>query len=340
MTGLSSCARKKKVSKKDETATVSEKKSDYNIGIALSYENSDYVNTYNAEMLGFKAALSENAGEDAISYEVNSDPIHDDIDLVYDQYLMDKDLIFAIGDTSLKAGVAKTEEVPIVATGVIDFYDALGLHSADRYIWSRKSNRNVTGVSTLPALAEQLSVMIEVTPEIDTVGLFYVAGNMEEIYQNTLMEKYLKEAGINWMEYPINPEPESPEQELSFITAKAVSECSILFLPAGEGLKPYAPYITSIAENNAKYTFGGDEVVGQYTTISTFEDPYQKGYKAGEMAYKILYKNKEPGEMKVGLSNGSINKLYNKPVLDAMGVSLPKSFKEFSEFFESYTPGE
>lgn len=337
---ISGCARKKKVTKDSSNVTISEKKSDYNIGIALSYENEDYVLSYNAMLLGFKAALKEYAGEDAISYEMNTDPKHDNINSVISSYVNHKDLIFTMGDSALKAAAENTEFIPVVSCGVIDIYDVLKLSPASRYNWSRKTGRNITGVSSLPALPEQLSVLIELSEEDDmTVGLFYVKGNMEEIYENTLMEDYLQEAGIPFNEYMVNPDPESEEEYLASVTEKALSECSILYLPAGETLRPYAKEITDLATKAGKLTFGGDEVVGKYTSISSFEDPYDKGYKAGVNAYNILYKNEDPGETKVGFSSGNISKLYNKEVIDILGISLPKSFNEYEEFFKKYTPG-
>lgn len=341
MTNATACARKKKATEKSTTANVSEKASDYNIGIALKYENDDYVLDYNAMLLGFKAAIKDNAGKHTISYEVNKDPEKDNMDSVISGYLNDKDLIFTLGPEALKAAVKDTTDIPVVSCGVIDFYDALGLRSADRYIWSRKTGTNITGVSSLPALAEHLSALIELTDNApENIGLFYEKGNMEEIYQNTLLEKYLDEAGIKWTEFGVSLNPETPDDSVSAVTERALATCSILYLPAGEGLKPYAEEITSLASAAGKFTFGGDENIGTLTSISSFEDPYDKGYKAGEMAYQILFKNEEPGTMRVGLSNGTISKLYNKTIIGSMGVTLPKSFNEYDEFFKKYSPGE
>lgn len=341
MTNGTACARKKKATKKSTTASVSEKTSDYNIGIALQYDNEDYVLDYNAMMLGFKAAMKDNAGKSKISYEVNKDPLHDDMNSVIAGYLNDKDLILTLGDNALKTAAKDTTDIPVVSCGVIDMYDAIGLNSADRYIWTRKTGRNITGVASLPAVAEQLSVLIELTDDNPmTVGLFYEKGNMEEIYQNTLLEKYLDEAGITWTEFGVSMNPETPDDTVQAVAERAASSCSVFYLPAGEGLTPYAEEITNIISAAGKYTFGGDEIIGKYTAVCGYEDPYTKGYKAGEMAYQILYKGDDPGEIKVGLSSGNISKLYIQSVIDSMGVSLPKSFNEYDSFFKKYTPGE
>lgn len=172
-------------------------------------------------LLGFKAAIKDNAGKHTISYEVNKDPEKDNMDSVISGYLNDKDLIFTLGPEALKAAVKDTTDIPVVSCGVIDFYDALGLRSADRYIWSRKTGTNITGVSSLPALAEHLSALIELTDNApENIGLFYEKGNMEEIYQNTLLEKYLDEAGIKWTEFGVSLNPETPDDSVSAVTER------------------------------------------------------------------------------------------------------------------------
>lgn len=341
ISNCTACARKKKATKKSTTASVSEKTSDYNIGIAIKYENENYVLDYNSMMLGFKAAIKDNAKKSDVSYEVNTDPLHDNIDSVIAGYLNDKDLIFTLGEDSLKTAAEITTDIPVVSCGVIDMFDTIGLNAADRYIWSGKTGRNITGVTSLPAIAEQLSILIELSDDDPmSVGLFYEKGNIEEIYQNTILEKYLNEAGIKWTEFCISPNPETPEDSVEEVSKRAASSCSVFYLPAGEGLTNYATEITSIISAAGKYTFGGDEVIGKYTAVSGFEDPYMKGYAAGEMAYKILYKNENPGEMEIGLSNGNISKLYSKSIIDAMGFTLPKSFMDYDEFLKKYTPPE
>lgn len=61
----------------------------------------------------------------------------------------------------------------------------------------------MTGISSKPNLEEQLSLLIEATPDLQSVGLLYNPEDTDGIYQNVLLEKYLDQAGIPWKEYAL-----------------------------------------------------------------------------------------------------------------------------------------
>ena len=149
--------------------------------------------------LGFRDALTELYG-DRISFDENVVTDLDEGTHILDALVSSGDsLIYTTGETALSAAVLSTATIPIVATGITDFRDALGDHYKDPQ--ESSTGINVTGVSSYPDVAAQLSLMIEATDQLDSVGLLYSPDDPVAISLNRSMEHYLDEAGIPWKEY-------------------------------------------------------------------------------------------------------------------------------------------
>lgn len=113
------------------------------------------------------------------------------------------DLIFTIGKKMLVSMTAATEDIPIVATGLVDFKSTLRIADTGSTSWDKTTGINVTGISTRPSIVDQVSLMIEATDNLEAVGLLFSPEDTDSIYQNELFEKYLDQAGIAWKEYSI-----------------------------------------------------------------------------------------------------------------------------------------
>ncbi len=112
-------------------------------------------------------------------------------------------LIFTVGSTSLLAAADETEEIPIVATGIMDFQSTLHITAGIGDTWNKTTGRNITGVSTATDMTETLSLIIETTSTLNAVGLLYTPDDSESLYQLSLLEEYLDEASIPWKEYAL-----------------------------------------------------------------------------------------------------------------------------------------
>ena len=117
-------------------------------------EDNDY---YNGISLGFKDALSDLFGEGHTS--------------ISDSVQSDTQLIFAIGPNSITSAADSTQETPIVGAGVMDYQHLLHLTAGIGDKWNYKTGTNLTGISSQPDIAAQLSLVIESTPNIKSVGL-------------------------------------------------------------------------------------------------------------------------------------------------------------------------
>lgn len=254
------------------------------------------------------------------------------------------DLILAIGDSALSTSATLAKDLPVIGTGVMDFQSVLGIGGSD---WDGKTGTNVTGISSLPDMESVLSLLIEATPELATVGLLYSEGDPNAMLQNHLLEAYMDEAGIAWKEYalPLSVDPEAaaaaesagtPLPTLESMTALAATECSVLFLPAASALSDQAAAISRIALSLGKPLVAADKTAGQSSLVCAYENPYVQGYYAGELAVRILRDGYDPGDLTILPADTGFHKLYSKSYADILGMSFPKSFSEYSEFFTLY----
>jgi ABC-type uncharacterized transport system substrate-binding protein len=172
----------------------------YNISLCQD-EDSDY---YNNISQGFNDALTDLFGSAHVNVTtmVANDAIGTD-SICADYVTGGTDLIFANGKKSLSSAATATEDIPIVGAAVMDYQSVLHLATASDSSWNKKTGTNVTGISSKPNLEEQLSLLIEATPDLQSVGILYNPEDTDGIYQNVLLEKYLDQAGIPWKEYAL-----------------------------------------------------------------------------------------------------------------------------------------
>ena len=313
---------------------------EYTIGVVNGKSGSDDL------IQGFSDALTDQFGEWA--FVLNRTDTEGDAArnaaAVTNDLKAGSDLIFAIGDSALSTSATLAKDLPVVGADVMDFQTVLGIGGSD---WDGKTGTNVTGISSLPDMEAVLSLLIEATPDLSTVGLLYTEGDTNALLQNHLLEAYMDEAGIAWKEYalPLSVDPEAaaaaeaagtPLPTLESMTALAATECSVLFLPGNSALSASAATISQIALSLGKPLVAADRTAGQSALVCAYDNPYVQGYYAGELAVRILRDGYYPGDLEVLPSGTPIHKLYSRSYADILGMTFPKSFTEYSEFFTSY----
>ncbi len=178
----------------DEDTTV------YNVGIVQTTQN-----TFQNEVVqGFTDALSDTIGAEHVN--ITTQAITDDRTgeaIVTDYAAENVQLIMTTGEKALSAASMTTEEIPVVGTAVADFQSTLHILTEGGKSWDKKTGTNVTGISSAPNMSDTLSLMIEATPDLQTVGILYSPEDDTAIFLNERLENYLDQAGIPWKEYAV-----------------------------------------------------------------------------------------------------------------------------------------
>lgn len=198
--------------------------------------------------------------------------------------------------------------------------------------WDGTTKINLCGVSSLSDLESELSLIIECTPALYSVGIIYPEGDTDAIYQAQIMEKMILQAGLKYNEYQLNGSN-------SEIIAEACSQNSCLYIPSCTGIDQFAKDICDQATVAHIPTITNDSEASEYALASLHEDPYIMGYAAGKLTYRILVNGEDPSTTQIENANYENEKLYNKKIANALEITFPKSFHERKEFLEEYEIG-
>lgn len=383
-----------------------------NTTYTISIVQSEDTDELNQIQQGFTDALNDLFGEEHVTVNIQVASADNSVDAINSAYVSDEStqLIFANGETALSSAAYYTEDIPIVGAGVLDFQSTLHIPDSE---WSTKTGTNVTGISSRPPIAAQLSLMIEATPDLQTVGILYCPEDTDAIYQNEILEDYLDQAGIPWREYelpsteaalsshessddtstagstistdkvvadsakegssddvesigesnviadlnssdsarsakisenwtqdtndPVSYDLGSTTEE---IVTYAASQSSAFFISAGSYLADQMDVISSVATATGTSTTSADTAIAAQSTVSLYCDPYDQGYRAGKLAYRILVNGENPGDIKITGTDASDSiKLYQDSIASTLGLSFGKSFSEVDDFLSTYVPG-
>ena len=252
---FTSCGKEKVAEPENEKTEESiEDSYQYNISALLSEDN-----TYNQVLLqGFSDALSDYLGDEhftistsTVSEDASSDAIAESA------VASSPDMIFTAGKATLSSASVATETIPIVATGIIDFKGTLHIASLNGKAWDKTTGKNVTGISSKPSIVDQVSLMIEATEDLQSVGILFSPEDTDAIYQNEIFEAYLDQAGIPWKEYLIPADTSMLNEEREELPSTALTPSKFVAFSAKEGM------------DNEVVSLGEDTVLGLNSPSST-----------------------------------------------------------------------
>ena len=344
---LSLCACGKSENSANTTnSTSSNNKPAINIGVCVG----DAGEYYSQMLQGFNAGITDYFTENNVVLNVQTADEANTTDAICSGFISSNvPLIYTLGENSLMSAHNQTTTIPIVSTAVMDYERVLNIQKEqsddkkdskdNNKEWDGITKMNITGVSSLPNMSDVLSLMIEATPDITSVGILFNPNDPDSIYQNHFLKKYLDEAGIPWKEYELRA-PDISSSEAREIADLACRESSVLFIPAESSVNEYQDTIKKVALDYSIPTVGGDEYIGSRTLVSMYNDPFDQGYEAAKIAYDILVNDKAPANISVKKCNTEAEqKLYDREISERLDRHFPKSFKERDEFLATYKIG-
>ena len=142
---------------------------------------------------GFMDALTEELGADNVTFDVqNAAGDSNTCSTIANSFVADSvDLIMANATPALQAASAATADIPILGTSVTEYGVALGIDD-----FTGTVGGNVSGTSDLAPLDQQAAMILELFPDVKTVGLLYCSAEANSQYQVDTVKKYLEEKGV------------------------------------------------------------------------------------------------------------------------------------------------
>lgn len=283
----------------------------YTVGIVQQLEHP----ALDAATEGFRDKLTELLGDSVTFDYQNAQGEQTNCTTIATKFVSNNvDLIMANATTALQSAAAATGDIPIVGTSVTDYKTAGVIDENDA------PGRNVTGVSDLAPVDEQIALLQKVCPDAKKVAIVYCSAEPNSIFQSELAQKYLGDAGLEFAEYTA-----ADSNEVQSVITKAISECDTVYIPTDNTIANNMEIIKNVTVPAKIPVICGEENMcggGGLATLSI--SYYELGQKAGEMAYDILVNGADPAAMPIEFVSENITPKYNAETAAALGIELPE----------------
>ncbi len=279
----------------------------YSIGVIQSSDDASSEHTYQ----GFTSAFTDKGYYQSEFHSlsvVNCKGDKDKCKEAAEKFVSEGvNLIFAIGEPAAVAAAKATDTIPVIFSGVTDPIEAGLLKSCE------KPDKNVTGVSDMTPVAEQLSLIKELFPKAKKVSSLYMTTNENSILLSTLAQSSAESAAIEY-----TPFTAGDENQLDSAINNALEDCDVLYLIDDELTFEHADTIVKAANKKKVPIVSSSEALLAKGALATSVPDYtDMGYNAGELALIILKNLRTVSDLSVE---------YPEVCKDKINVKVAESF--------------
>ncbi|MDV4152747.1 ABC transporter substrate-binding protein [Clostridium sp. AL.422] len=301
----------------EQGASVGEKS--YNIGISQLVQHPALDSAREGFIEGLKEKGYEEGKNITFDYQ-NAQGDNPTSQTIAQKFASDKkDLILAIATTSAQAVYNATKDIPTVFTAVTDPVSA-GIAKE----WT-SSGTNLTGVSDMVPVDEQLDLLIKLKPDVKVLGVIYNTSEANSVVQVEALKTEASKLNINIKEIGITNVNEI-NQNLSAV----IKDIDALYTPTDNTVASAYDLVGQISIKNNIPILGAEEaVVSKGGLASIGIDYFKLGKETGYKAAEIL-EGKKPEEIEITtLSDMSI--VINTDVAKKLNISIPSDIEESSK---------
>ena len=226
------------------------------------------------------------------------------------------DLIMANATPALTAAVSATADIPILGTSITAYGVALDIDDFNGTVGG-----NVSGTSDLADLQAQAQMILDWFPETKTVGLLFCSAEPNSRYQIDEVRKALEAQGVTCEEFAF-----TDSNDVSSVTQKAADFSDVVYIPTDNTAASCTEAIANVVIPAKVPVVAGEQGICSGCGVATLSIDYNElGQATGEMAYEILVKGANPGDMEVQAAP-TFTKMYNKANCEKLGITIPDDY--------------
>ena len=305
---LYSCSNNKENSGKDDEI--------YKIGINQIVQHS----ALDSAREGFIDGLKEKGYVDGENIEIDYENAQGDVSIaqtISKQFVNNEvDMIFAISTSSAQSAYNATKEIPIVFTAVTDPVAAGIANSFE------SSGNNVTGMSDMVSMTEQIALLQEIVPSIRNIGVIYNTSEANSIVQVDELKAAAKESNLEVKEISI-----TTVNEINQNLSANIKDIDALYVPTDNTVASAYELVGNICLNNNIPMLCAEAAgVSKGGLCSIGIDYYQLGKETAYKAVEII-EGKEPSEIKIEKSS-DMNITINSDAAKKINIEIPKEIEE------------
>lgn len=224
------------------------------------------------------------------------------------------DVIVAIATPSAQAAVNAAGDTPVIFSAVTDPVGAKLINNAS------KPGGNVTGVSDLSPIDQQMALIREILPEAKTIGVIYNAGEDNSVSLIKLVESEAPKQDFT----EVKEATVTSSSEVAGAARSLVGTVDAIYVPTDNTVVSALESVIQVGQDNDLPVFAGDTDSVERGAIAGISfDYYDVGRQTGNMVSKVLNGSK-PGDLPVEFVE-VVQLFVNPAAAEAMGVSLPEA---------------
>ncbi len=232
----------------------------------------------------------------------------------------DVDLICAIATPAAQTVASATADIPIVATAVTDYLEAKLVDD------NNTPGHNVTGVSDMVSIADQIDLLLKFKPEAKAVGVIYSSNEVNSELQAAIANDYITGLGLEYVEATV-----TNVNDIQQAAQSIMNKIDVLYVPTDNTLASAIPTLVQVTDEvGLPIVTGATSMVSDGALATVGIDYYKLGVQTGEMAAKILKGEAEPASMPIETAHDTMLVL-NQEVADRLGIAVPQDIMEGAE---------
>lgn len=218
---------------------------------------------------------------------------------------------FAIATPAAQALSAVEKDRPICIAAVTD-PTALGFD---------ESTGNVSGATDMINIEEQIATIVQLTPNIRTIGLLFTSGETNSLAMVKRMQAIIKSHGLTPIDCAI-----SNEADVAAITQLACRKADLLLAPTDNTVACTINLIASIAQQHNKPLIVSDVMLVERGALAGCGiDYHASGKQVARIAHTLLT-NDELNKMSIEQPEEN-TVVVNKKVLEQLGLTIPHTLR-------------
>lgn len=307
---LASCA-----DESDDTTATSGGGESYTIGINQLVQHP----ALDAATDGFKQAF-EDAGVDVTFEEQNANGEQGTALTIAQQFASDDlDLVLAVATPAAQATAQNITNIPVLFTAVTD------AESAELVDSNENPGGNVTGTSDVAPIDDQLELLQQLVPGIQSIGIVYASGEVNSQVQVDAVEEAASPLGIEVKTQTVTTVNEIQQ------AVDALGDVDAIYVPTDNMVVSGIASLVQIAEQNQIPVIGAESGTVEGGAIATLGIDYTElGRQTGEMALRILQDGADPATMPVETAT-EFTYVINEDAAERQGVDIPQDILDKAE---------
>lgn len=218
--------------------------------------------------------------------------------------------IVAISTPSAQAAASATKDIPVVFSAVTDPVGAQLVKALD------KPGANVTGVSDMSPIGDQVALIKEMTPEAKRIGVLYNPGEPNSVTSVKMLKDAAAKFGMTIVEGPA-----TKSADVQAAARSLIGKVDAVYVPTDNTIvSAFESAVGALQAAKVPLYAGDTDSVPRGALAALGFNYRQVGVQTGEVVARIL-KGEKAGEIPVVFAAGT--DLYlNKKAAAAIGLAL------------------